>query len=118
MSLVGGEIGVAEQLHLGVRLEHRGENRVARISEHPSRPNQLTSNAAVGFKLGVNYGWNKIRFPAPVPTGSRIRSRAEINSVEEVADGWWQVIQTFTVEIEGGEKPVCVGEHVGRVLPE
>ena len=71
-----------------------------------------------GIKLGVNYGWNRIRFPAPVPAGSRIRARAEITSVEDVGGGWWQVVQTFTVEVEGQGKPACVAEHVGRIIPD
>jgi acyl dehydratase len=70
-----------------------------------------------GFKLGVNYGWNKVRFPAPVPTGSRVRCTAEVTEVEDVGGGWWQVVTKFTVEVEGSEKPCCVGESVGRALP-
>jgi acyl dehydratase len=69
-----------------------------------------------GFKLGVNYGWNRVRFPAPVPTGSRVRASVKVGSVDEVGDGWWQVVQQWTVEVEGSEKPACVGESVGRVL--
>jgi acyl dehydratase len=69
-----------------------------------------------GFALGVNYGWNKVRFPAPVPAGSRVRAKAEIVSVDEVGGGWWQVVTRFTVEVEGSEKPACVGEAVGRAL--
>ncbi|MFN2617876.1 MAG: MaoC family dehydratase [Thermoleophilaceae bacterium] len=69
-----------------------------------------------GFKLGVNYGWNKIRLPAPVPSGSRVRASTEVVSVDEVGEGWWQVVQRFTVEVEGSEKPACVAEHVSRVL--
>ncbi len=71
-----------------------------------------------GFKLGVNYGWNKVRFPAPVPAGSKVRAKAEVTDVDEVGGGWYQVVTKFTVELEGGEKPVCVGESVGRALPE
>ena len=71
-----------------------------------------------GFKLGVNYGWNKVRFPAPVPVGSRLRTRGEVHSVEDAGGGWVQVVTKFTVEAEGGEKPVCVAESVGRALPE
>ena len=71
-----------------------------------------------GFKLGVNYGWNKVRFPAPVPAGSKVRARAEVTDIDEVGGGWFQVVTKFTVEVEGGEKPVCVGESVGRALPE
>ncbi|WP_051022243.1 MaoC family dehydratase [Nocardia pneumoniae] len=63
----------------------------------------------------INYGVNKIRFPAPVPSGSRIRGRARLASVEEVAGGL-QVILAVTVEREGGDKPVCVAETVVRVL--
>jgi acyl dehydratase len=71
-----------------------------------------------GFKLGVNYGWNKVRFPAPVPAGSKVRAKAEVTEIDEVGGGWYQVVTKFTVEVEGGEKPVCVGESVGRALPE
>lgn len=73
---------------------------------------------STGFKLGVNYGWNKVRFPAPVPAGSSIRGSAEVVEVEDVGGGWWQVVTRFTVEVEGNEKPACVADSVGRVLPE
>jgi acyl dehydratase len=69
-----------------------------------------------GFALGVNYGWNKVRFPAPVPAGSRVRAKAEVMSVEDVGGGWWQVVTKFTVELEGSDKPCCVAESVGRAL--
>jgi acyl dehydratase len=69
-----------------------------------------------GFALGVNYGWNKVRFPAPVPTGAKIRASVTVDSVEEIGDGWWQVEQTWKVEVEGNEKPACVATSVGRVL--
>jgi acyl dehydratase len=69
-----------------------------------------------GFALGVNYGWNKIRFPAPVPVDSRIRARAEVVSVDEVGGGWFQVVTRFTVEVEGAEKPSFVGDSVTRVM--
>ena len=71
---------------------------------------------STGFKLGVNYGWNKVRFPAPVPAGSRIRAKVDVASVDEVGGGWFQVVTVFTVEVEGNEKPCCVAEHVGRAL--
>jgi len=77
------------------------------------RPQLLEST---GFKLGVNYGWNKVRFPAPVPSGSRIRASGEVLSVDEIGGGWYQVTQKWTVEVEGSEKPACVAESVGRVL--
>jgi acyl dehydratase len=77
------------------------------------RPQLLEST---GFKLGVNYGWNKVRFPAPVPAGSRIRGSVETLAVDEIGGGWHQVTQKWIVEVEGSEKPACVAESVGRVL--
>ena len=71
-----------------------------------------------GFKLGVNYGWNKVRFPAPVASGARVRCYAQIVEVSDVGGGWYQVVTRFTVEVEGGEKPACVADSVGRVLAD
>ncbi|MBU7599819.1 MaoC family dehydratase [Streptomyces sp. P38-E01] len=65
-------------------------------------------------RMGVNYGVNKVRFPAPVPVGSRVRARVRIADVSETADGGVQVTTRVTVEREGGEKPVCVAESVSR----
>ena len=78
---------------------------------------RLGPDRVEGFALGVNYGWNKVRFPAPVPAGSRVRATAEVVSVDEVGGGWWQIVTRFTVEVEGNEKPACVAESVGRALP-
>lgn len=66
-----------------------------------------------GLKMAVNYGLNKVRFPAPVPVGSRLRATAVITAVDEVPGGV-QVTTAFTVEREGGDKPVCVAESVAR----
>ncbi|MGA5204301.1 MaoC family dehydratase [Streptomyces variegatus] len=66
-----------------------------------------------GVKMGVNYGTNKVRFPAPVPVGSRLRATATISAVDEVTGGV-QVAVAFSVEREGGDKPVCVAESVAR----
>ena len=71
---------------------------------------------ATGFALGVNYGWDKIRFPAPVPVDSKVRARAEVVSVEEKGGGWYQVITRFTIEVDGNEKPCFVGDSVTRVM--
>lgn len=71
-----------------------------------------------GFKMGVNYGWNKVRFPAPVVVGSRVRATAQVLEVSEVGGGWYQVVTRFTVESEGVEKPVCVADSVGRLLAD
>lgn len=69
-----------------------------------------------GFQLGVNYGWNKVRFPAPVPAGSRVRSTAELIESEDLGNGWINNVTRFTIEIEGNEKPCCVAESVTRLL--
>ena len=66
--------------------------------------------------LGVNMGWNRVRFPSPVPAGSRVQATAELVSVEDKGGGWWEVVDRFTVTVEGGEKPACVAESVGRLL--
>jgi acyl dehydratase len=70
-----------------------------------------------GVAMAINYGWNKVRFPAPVPTGSRVRVRATVVSVDELDGGWFQVVTRFAVEREGEEKPVCVADSVARFLP-
>ncbi len=65
--------------------------------------------------LAINYGLNRVRFPAPVPVESRVRGRLVVRSVEDVAGGEQAVIEA-TVEREGGAKPVCVAELVVRVF--
>jgi acyl dehydratase len=67
-----------------------------------------------GFAFGVNYGLNKVRFPAPLPVGSRVRMRAKLTSLEEIPGGA-QISSELTFEREGGEKPVCVAESLARV---
>jgi len=69
-----------------------------------------------GFKLGVNYGWNKVRFPAPVLAGARVRCYLQLVELTDLGGGWHQAVTRFTVEAEGTEKPVCVADGVGRVL--
>ena len=68
-----------------------------------------------GTALGINYGWNRIRFPAPVPVDSEIRCLAEILSVTAVGNGWWELVTRFTVRGEGAEKPSFVGDSVVRL---
>ncbi|MGE5652016.1 MAG: MaoC family dehydratase, partial [Bacillota bacterium] len=64
-------------------------------------------------KMGVNYGLNKVRFPAPVPVGSKVRARMTLQEVEDI-EGGVQVIWKVTIEREGGDKPVCVAESISR----
>jgi len=65
------------------------------------------------IKMGVNYGLNKVRFPSAVPAGSKIRARAVLQTLEEIADGW-QLVWNITVEREGANKPCCVAEWLVR----
>ena len=67
-----------------------------------------------GMRLGLNYGINKLRFPAPVPVGSKLRVDATLAKVEEVGGGGQQATLAVTFEIEGQEKPACVAEVVYR----
>jgi acyl dehydratase len=66
-----------------------------------------------GISMGVNYGADKLRFPAPVPVGSRIRGAAELIKAEDVKGGVQTTIRV-TVEIEGSERPGCVIETISR----
>ena len=67
-----------------------------------------------GFAFGLNYGYDRVRFPAPLPVDSRVRMRATLTSVDDVPGGiQMKVTQTF--EVEGGEKPVCVAEQLVRL---
>ncbi|MGN6815561.1 MAG: MaoC family dehydratase [Solirubrobacterales bacterium] len=69
-----------------------------------------------GFTMGLNYGWDKIRFPSPVPVDSKLRAKAEVVSVEDKGAGWYQVVTRFTLEVENADKPCFVGDSVTRVL--
>jgi acyl dehydratase len=69
--------------------------------------------AVQGIKMGVNYGLNKLRFPSPVMIGKRVRARATLNNVEDVAGGM-QVTVGVAFEVEGSDKPVCVAEALYR----
>ena len=72
--------------------------------------------ASGGFQLGVNYGWEKVRFPSPVPAGSKVRANAEMISSEDLGNGWIHNVTRFTVEVEGSDKPCCVADSVTRLL--
>jgi acyl dehydratase len=70
-----------------------------------------------GVSMGINYGLNRVRFPAPVPVGSRIRLGAKLASAEDVGGGAVQATMDLTMEIEGGAKPACVAQGVYRYYP-
>ena len=66
-----------------------------------------------GISMGVNYGLNKVRFPAPVAVGSKVRMGATLAGVEDIAGGA-QLIVDMTFEVEGKDKPVCVAQAIYR----
>jgi acyl dehydratase len=67
-----------------------------------------------GLRLAVNYGLNRVRFPSPVRSGSRIRARIVLQSLNNIAQDAVEVVYTVTVECEGSEKPCCVAESIVR----
>jgi acyl dehydratase len=69
-----------------------------------------------GFAFVINYGLNRVRFPAPLPVGSRVRMTARLANLEDVPGGAQMTLE-LTFEREGGEKPVCVAETLARVYP-
>ena len=83
------------------------------LSLVPWLGSQVFSLDTPGAKL--NYGVNKVRFPTPVPVGSRIRARIAVNGVADVKAGK-QLTLGYTIEIEGSEKPGCVAESVVLLL--
>ncbi|WP_426508743.1 MaoC family dehydratase [Dactylosporangium sp. McL0621] len=69
-----------------------------------------------GVRMGINYGLDMVRFPSPLPTGSKIRAGVEILAADDKGDGWTQLKCRVTIEREGHEKPVCVADALTRLL--
>jgi acyl dehydratase len=137
-SLVGQEVAVSDWVHISqerVNLfaEATGDHQWIHIDVERSRKESpYGGTIAHGFltlsllpmlmesvismptsKMGVNYGLNKVRFPAPVPVGSKVRGRVMLMEVEDV-EGGAQMTWKVTIEREGGDKPVCVAESLSR----
>ena len=70
-----------------------------------------------GISMGVNYGSDRLRFPAPVPVGSRIRGSAELIKVEDAKGNAVQSTVRVTVEIEGSDRPACIIDTISRYVP-
>ena len=73
--------------------------------------------AVTEARMGVNYGLNKVRFPAPVLVGSRLRARLRLLEASPIDNQGYQFAWEVTVEREGGSKPVCVAESLARQYP-
>jgi acyl dehydratase len=69
-----------------------------------------------GLKMAVNYGFDRVRFPAPVKSGSRVRGRFTLDSVEEKAPGQWLLRHSVSVEIEGEDKPALTAQWLGLMV--
>ena len=69
-----------------------------------------------GVVMGVNYGFDKLRFLAPVPAGSKVRGRFRLLSAEDKGGGRWLIKHELTIEIEGGEKPALIAEWLGMQI--
>ena len=82
------------------------------LSLAPSLSEEIFQVEGVAF--GVNYGLNKVRFPAPLPVGGKVRMSAKVAGVEDI-EGGAQLTLELTFEHEGTEKPVCVAESLARV---
>ena len=69
-----------------------------------------------GVVMGVNYGFDKLRFLAPVPAGSKVRGRFKLLSAEDKGGGRWLIKHELTIEIEGAEKPALIAEWLGMQM--
>ncbi|OBF25392.1 MaoC family dehydratase [Mycobacterium sp. ACS4331] len=69
-----------------------------------------------GIKLAINYGLNKVRFPSPVPVGSKVRGTATLQKVEDLGNGALQLTVATRFEVEGSDKPACVAESILRYM--
>ena len=76
----------------------------------------LRPEALEGVFMGVNYGLDKVRFPAPVPVNSKVRARHTLMSAELKGENTIQVKRQVTIEVEGSDKPVCVAESLIRYM--
>jgi acyl dehydratase len=136
-ALVGAELGVSDwitvdQARIDRFAEATGDHQWIHVDAARAAQGPFGSTVAHGFltlsllpafyetafavrdaRMGVNYGLNRVRFPAPVPAGSRLRARMKLLAYEPI-DGGAQTIVECTVEREGSDKPVCVAEAIAR----
>lgn len=136
--LVGTELGVSEwweitQDRVNAFADATDDHQFIHVDEEAAKQTPFGGTIAHGFltlsltvpmggevpldvgepKMAINYGLDKVRFPAPVPVGSRIRVRVSLDSVSEVSGGI-QISQTMTTEVEGQDKPAMVAERLSR----
>jgi acyl dehydratase len=135
--LVGQEVGVSEwitvtQERIQLFAEATNDHQWIHLDAERAKAGPFGTTIAHGFltlsllpemgasafqvretRMGVNYGLNKVRFPAPVPSGSRLRGRFKLIGYEPL-DGGAQITVQVTMEREGSDKPVCIAESIAR----
>lgn len=77
-------------------------------------PRFFLMSLEIPSRMSINYGLNRVRFTAPVPVGSRLRARLQLQACEDVADNGVQMTWLVTVEREGASKPACIAETLSR----
>ena len=134
---VGQEVGVSDWIEVDQRridlfAEATGDHQWIHVDAERAAAGPFRTTIAHGFltlsllpemsaaafevkdtRMGVNYGLNRVRFPAPVPVGSRLRGRFKLLTYQAI-DGGAQITVEVTMEREGADKPVCVAESVAR----
>jgi|TARA_Y100000310_G_scaffold277758_2_gene295759 acyl dehydratase len=80
-----------------------------------TKPQEIQGPPVEGQKLGINYGFDRVRFPSPVPVGARIRTTNTLKRVE-IKGGMIETMTEAVVEVEGQDKPACVAESLGRMV--
>lgn len=85
------------------------------IMGHLPRTAVVAGPKLEGQKLSINYGFNKVRFPSPVPVGAKIRTQSTLKTVE-IKGGMIETMNEVVVEVQGQEKPCCVAESLGRLV--
>ena len=103
---------LAKQGPFGKTIAH-GHLTLSIMSHLPSLPR--TAVHLEGHRLSINYGFDRVRFPAPVPVGSRIRATSTLKRVQ-IKGGMVELMKEVVVEVEGQEKPCCVAESLGRLV--
>jgi acyl dehydratase len=140
-SLIGSEVGVSrwftvDQARIDAFAETTEDRQFIHIDPEAAKATPFGGTIAHGFLtlslasamsydavkplegvvMGVNYGFDKLRFLAPVPAGSKVRGRFKLLSAEDKGGGRWLLKHELTVEIEGGEKPALIAEWLGMQM--
>ena len=140
-SLIGTEVGVSswieiDQARIDAFAEVTNDHQFIHVNPELARQTPFGTTIAHGFLtlslasgmsyeavaplegvvMGVNYGFDKLRFLAPVPVNSRVRGRFKLLSAEDKGGGRWLIKHELTVEIEGGDKPALIAEWLGMQM--